>query len=152
LENILNKEVYFFPASYRRAYQIEETDNANILLRSEVLNKLNNKKNPVIITYSEALSEKVISRKELKRQTISIRQKELKEIQDFENELINHKFESVNFVTDPGQYSIRGGIVDVFSYANEFPFRIEFFDDEIESNRIYRLPHIPLASARSVKR
>jgi transcription-repair coupling factor (superfamily II helicase) len=66
LENIINKEVYFFPASYRRAYQIEETDNANILLRSEVLNKLNNKKNPVIITYSEALSEKVISRKELK--------------------------------------------------------------------------------------
>ena len=137
MENIINKEVYFFPASYRRAYQIEETDNANILLRSEVLNKLNNKKNPVIITYSEALSEKVISRKELKRQTISIRQKELKEIQDFENELISHKFESVNFVTDPGQYSIRGGIVDVFSYANEFPFRIEFFDDEIESIRSF---------------
>ena len=66
IENLLNNEV-FFPASYRRAYQIEETDNANILLRVEVLNKLNNKRNPIIITYSEALSEKVVSRKSSKK-------------------------------------------------------------------------------------
>ena len=67
IENLLKNEVFFFPASYRRAYQIEETDNANILLRAEVLNKLNNKRNPIIVTYSEALSEKVVSRKELKK-------------------------------------------------------------------------------------
>ena len=60
-------QVFFFPASYRRAYQIEQTDNANILLRAEVLNKLNNKRNPIIVTYSEALSEKVISKLELKK-------------------------------------------------------------------------------------
>ena len=65
IENLLLNEVFFFPASYRRAYQIEETDNANILLRAEVLNKLNNKRNPIIVTYSEALSEKVVSRKSL---------------------------------------------------------------------------------------
>ena len=73
IEALLNNEVFFYPASYRRAYQFEETDNANILLRAEVLNKLNNKRNPIIITYSEALSEKVVSRKELKRQTINIK-------------------------------------------------------------------------------
>ena len=61
IEKLLNNEVFFFPASYRRAYQIEESDNANILLRVEVLNKLNNKRNPIIITYSEALSEKAVT-------------------------------------------------------------------------------------------
>ena len=73
IENLLRNEVFFFPASYRRAYQIEETDNANILLRAEVLNKLNNKRNPIIVTYSEALSEKVVSRKELKKHTINLK-------------------------------------------------------------------------------
>ena len=68
IELLLNNEVFFFPSSYRRAYQLEETDNANILLRSEVLNKLNNKRNSIIITYSKALSEKVVSRKVLKKQ------------------------------------------------------------------------------------
>ena len=72
IENLLINEVFFFPASYRRAYQIEETDNANVLLRVEVLNKLNNKRNPIIITYSEALSEKVVSRRELKSHTITL--------------------------------------------------------------------------------
>jgi len=73
IESLLNNEVFFFPSSYRRAYQLEETDNANILLRSEVLNKLNNKRNPIIITYSKALSEKVVSRKVLKKQTINLK-------------------------------------------------------------------------------
>ena len=63
IEKLLNNEVFFFPASYRRAYQIDETNNTNIILRAEVLNKLNNKRNPIIVTYSEALSEKVVSRK-----------------------------------------------------------------------------------------
>ncbi|MBT7895704.1 MAG: transcription-repair coupling factor [Flavobacteriales bacterium] len=137
IENILKKEVFFFPASYRRAYQIEETDNANILLRSEVLNKLNSKRNPIIVTYSEALSEKVISRRELKKRTISIHENNNKNIEIFEEELISQDFELTNFVTDPGQYANRGGIIDVFSYANEYPFRIEFFEDKIESIRTF---------------
>ena len=73
VENLLKNEVFFFPASYRRPYQIEETDNANVLLRVEVLNKLNNKRNPIVVTYSEALSEKVVSRKSLKKQTIHLK-------------------------------------------------------------------------------
>jgi len=137
IENLLKNEVFFFPASYRRAYQIEETDNANILLRAEVLNKLNNKRNPIIVTYSEALSEKVVSRKELKKHTISLKIKDDIAI-DFLEEMLDHlNFEKVDFVNKAGQYSIRGGILDVYSFADENPFRIEFFDTEIESIRTF---------------
>ena len=137
IESLLNNEVFFFPSSYRRAYQIEETDNTNILLRSEVLNKLNNKRNPIIITYSKALSEKVVSRKVLKKQTISLNLSDKYDMEDLEQVLISLNFELVDFVIEPGQYSIRGGILDVFSFANEHPFRIEFFNTEIESIRIF---------------
>ncbi|MDB0027020.1 transcription-repair coupling factor [Flavobacteriales bacterium] len=137
IENLLKNEVFFFPASYRRAYQIEETDNANILLRAEVLNKLNNKKNPIIVTYSEALSEKVVSRKELKKHTISLKKGEDVAIEYLEEILQDLNFEAVDFVIEVGQYSIRGGILDVYSYADEYPFRLEFFDTEIESIRTF---------------
>ena len=137
IENLLKNEVFFFPASYRRSYQLEETDNANILLRAEVLNKLNNKRNPIIITYSEALSEKVVSRKELKKYTIGLKVGDEVVIDDLEKILQNLHFESVDFVIEAGQYSIRGGILDVYSYADEHPFRIEFFDTEIESIRTF---------------
>ena len=102
-----------------------------------MLNKLNNHKKPIIVTYSEALLEKVINREELKRKTISIKKNETYDIGVFENELEKQKFELTDFVTDPGQFSIRGGIVDVFSYANEYPYRIEFFEDNIESIRAF---------------
>ncbi|MDA0681777.1 MAG: helicase-related protein, partial [Bacteroidetes bacterium] len=137
LENLLNNEVFFFPASYRRAYQFEETDNANILLRIEVLNKLNQKRNPIIITYSEALSEKVVSRKELKKHTIGLKIADKIEIDDLEEMLLHLNFEKVDFVIEAGQYSIRGGILDVYSFADEYPFRLEFFDTEIESIRTF---------------
>ena len=137
LENLLNNEVFFFPASYRRAYQFEETDNANILLRIEVLNKLNQKRNPIIVTYSEALSEKVVSRKELKKHTIGLKIADKIEIDDLEEMLLHLNFEKVDFVIAAGQYSIRGGILDVYSFADEYPFRLEFFDTEIESIRTF---------------
>ena len=137
IENLLKNEVFFFPASYRRAYQIEETDNANILLRVEVLNKLNNKRNPIIVTYSEALSEKVVSRKELRRNTITLITSDEIAIEELEEMLQSLNFEKVDFVIEAGQYSIRGGILDVYSYADEYPYRIEFFDTEIESIRIF---------------
>jgi transcription-repair coupling factor (superfamily II helicase) len=107
------------------------------LLRAEVLNKLNNKRNPIIITYSEALSEKVVSRKELKKYTIGLKVGDEVVIDDLEKILQNLHFESVDFVIEAGQYSIRGGILDVYSYADEYPFRIEFFDTEIESIRTF---------------
>ena len=137
IEKLLNNEVFFFPASYRRAYQIEETDNANILLRVEVLNKLNNKRNPIIITYSEALSEKVVNRKELKKNTITLKKNDKIAILDLQEMLQKLKFEKVDFVYKAGQYALRGGILDVFSFADEYPFRLEFFDLEIESIRTF---------------
>ena len=137
IENLLNNEVFFFPASYRRAYQIKETDNTNILLRAEVLNKLNNKRNPIIITYSEALSEKVVSRKELKKNTITLKINEKITIDFLEEILEKLNFKKSDFVIMAGQYSIRGGILDIYSFANEHPFRLEFFDTEIESIRSF---------------
>ena len=137
IERLLNYEVFFFPASYRRAYQIEETDNANILLRIEVLNKLIQKRNPIIITYPEALSEKVVSRKELKKNSITLKISDQIEIEILEQMILNLNFKKVDFVIEPGQFSIRGGIIDVYSFADELPFRLEFFDTTIESIRTF---------------
>lgn len=131
-------DVLFYPDSYRRPYEIEETNNSNILLRAEVLNRISSRKKPVVIvTYPEALFEQVITKKELQANTLTIRQGDKLGI-DFLNEtLFEYHFERVDFVTDPGQFSVRGGIVDVYSFSNELPFRIEFFDDEVESIRTF---------------
>lgn len=133
-----NKNVLFFPSSYRRPYQIEETDNANILLRSEVLNRINSQKKPaLIVSYPEAIFEQVVTKKELDRFTLSVKIGENVPL-DFVNEtLFEYNFKRVDFVTEPGEFSVRGGIIDVFSYANEEPYRIEFFGDEVDSIRTF---------------
>src|SRR5690554_5659560 len=139
LENILGHEhVMFYPGSYRRPYQIEETDNANILLRSEVLNRINSRKKPaLIVTYPEALFEKVVTRKELERNTLKIAVNDDLSI-DFVNEvLFEYHFKRTDFVTEPGEFSVRGGILDVFSFSNDEPYRIEFFGDEVDSIRTF---------------
>ena len=139
LEEILGqKHVFFFPASYRRPYEIEETDNANVLLRTEVLNRLSNRKKPaVVVTYSDALFEKVVRKINFSNQALTVKVGD-KLGMDFLNEsLFEFKFHRVDFVTEPGQFSIRGGIADVFSFSNDHPYRIEFFDDEVESIRTF---------------
>ncbi len=139
LEQLLNeKNVLFYPGSYRRPYQIEETDNANVLLRAEVLNRINSQKKPaIIVTYPDALFEKVVTRKELERNTLKIAVNDNLSI-DFVNEvLFEYQFKRVDFVTEPGEFSVRGGIVDVFSFSHDEPYRIEFFGDEIESLRTF---------------
>ena len=139
LEQLLNeKDVLFYPGSYRRPYQIEETDNANILLRAEVLNRINSQKKPaIIVTYPDALFEKVVTRKELERNTLQIAVNDNLSI-DFINEvLFEYQFKRVDFVTEPGEFSVRGGIVDVFSFSHNEPYRIEFFGDEIDSLRTF---------------
>ncbi len=132
------KEVLFFPASFKEAYNPGATDNANVLLRSEVLKKLSfSKKKKIIVTYPQALFEKVISPHNLKRKTITIKMGDVLGL-DFVNEtLFEYGFDRVNFVTQPGEFSVRGGIIDVFSFAFQHPYRIEFFDDEIESLRSF---------------
>ncbi|MGY0390965.1 transcription-repair coupling factor [Bizionia sp. KMM 8389] len=139
LEAMLNdKDVLFYPGSYRRPYQIEETDNANVLLRSEVLNRINSRKKPaIIITYPDALFEKVVTRRELDKNTLKIAVNDNLSI-DFVNEvLFEYKFKRVDFVTEPGEFSVRGGIVDVFSFSNDEPYRIEFFGDDVDSIRTF---------------
>ena len=139
LEQLLgNKNVLFYPGSYRRPYQIDETDNANVLLRSEVLNRINSRKKPaVIVTYPEALFEKVVTKKELQKNTLKLTLSENVSL-DFVNEvLFEYNFNRVDFVTEPGDFSVRGGIIDVFSFSNDEPYRIEFFGDEVDSIRTF---------------
>jgi len=139
LEQLLHaKNVLFYPESYRRPYQIEETNNANILLRSEVLNRINShKKLALIVTYPEALFEQVATKAERNRNTLKVSVNDKLSL-DFVNEvLFEYNFNRVNFVTEPGEFSVRGGIIDVFSFSNEEPYRIEFFGDEIDSLRTF---------------
>ncbi|WP_405208572.1 transcription-repair coupling factor [Aquimarina sp. LLG6339-5] len=139
LEQLLgDKNVLFYPGSYRRPYQIEETDNANVLLRAEVLNRINSRKKPaLIVTYPDALFEKVVTRKELEKNTLKISNGDTLSL-DFVNEvLFEYQFQRVDFVTEPGEFSVRGGIVDVFSFSNDEPYRLEFFGDEVDSIRTF---------------
>ncbi|WP_298237087.1 transcription-repair coupling factor [uncultured Algibacter sp.] len=139
LEQLLSeKDVLFYPGSYRRPYDIEETDNANVLLRAEVLNRINSQKKPaLIVTYPDALFEQVVTRKELERHTLKVGVNDSLSI-DFVNEMLfEYKFKRVDFVTEPGEFSVRGGIVDVFSFSHDEPYRIEFFGDEVDSIRTF---------------
>lgn len=138
LQGLLGCEVLLYPMSYRRPYEFEEIDNANVLLRTEVLSKISAGNRPVLIlTYPEALSEKVITRKVLKSNTFSIRKGESFDLSFLEEFLAGHGFEKAEFVYEAGQFSVRGGIIDVFSFTNELPFRIELFGDEVESIRTF---------------
>jgi len=132
------QDVLFYPSSYRRPYQVDETDNANVLLRAEVLNRINSRKKPaVIVSYPEALFEKVVTRRDLDKNTLKVSVGDKISI-DFINEvLFEYEFKRVDFITEPGEFSVRGGIVDVFSFSNDNPYRIEFFGDEVESIRTF---------------
>ncbi len=139
LERLIgDKNVLFYPGSYRRPYQIEETDNANVLLRAEVLNRINSRKKPaLIVTYPDALFEKVVTRKELDRKTLRIKVGDSLSL-DFLNEvLFEYQFQRVDFVAEPGEFSVRGGIVDVFSFSHDEPYRIEFFGNDVDSIRTF---------------
>nr|WP_310557216.1 transcription-repair coupling factor [Flavobacterium sp.] len=133
-----DQDVLFYPSSYRRPYQIEDTDNANILLRSEVLNRINSRQKPaIIVSYPEAIFEKVVTKKELEKNTLKISVGDQVSI-DFINEvLFEYEFKRVDFITEPGEFSVRGGILDVFSFSNENPYRIEFFGNEVDSIRTF---------------
>lgn len=138
LQNILGKEILLFPMSYKRPYEFVEIENANILMRAEVLNRLAEKTKPeIIVTYPEALSEKVINKRSLASNTFTIKLKENLDLAFLEEFLHNYDFEKTDFVYEAGQFSIRGGIIDVFSFAHELPYRIELFGDEVDSIRSF---------------
>ncbi|HSH19148.1 MAG TPA: transcription-repair coupling factor [Draconibacterium sp.] len=136
----LSESTLFFPASFKRSIQYGQTEQENIVQRTEVLNKISQNKNPyIIVSYPEALVETVISESGLKTNTLGISKGD-KISTDFISEfLYEYGFERVEYVYEPGQFSVRGSIVDVFSFSNEDPYRLDFFGDEVESIRSFNI-------------
>ncbi len=133
------QQVMLFPTSYRKAYtyDAEQTENANVLMRSEVLKAMSGGEPVVVVSYPEALSEKVVGSNTLTANTLHLRRGEHRDMWEVVDRLQEMGFEREDFVVEPGQYAVRGGIVDVFSYASDLPYRVEFFDDSVDSLRTY---------------
>ncbi|MEI6050190.1 MAG: transcription-repair coupling factor [Bacteroidota bacterium] len=130
--------VFFFPSTYKRSVQYEQTEPANIVLRTEVLNHLaSGKRKGIVVTYPESAMEKVVSRKNLKKNTFNISKGDKISLEFLEEMLHEYNFERTDFVYEPGQYSIRGSIADVFSYSADLPYRIDFFGEEVDTIRSF---------------
>jgi transcription-repair coupling factor (superfamily II helicase) len=139
LENILQKDVLLFPASLKRNLDLSEVDTYAITQRAETLNALTFQQEygNIIVTYPEAIIEQVMDQGTLENNTLNIKVGDKLSIDFIQDFLIEYEFERVDFVYEPGQYAIRGGIVDIFSYAHENPYRLELFGDYIESIRTF---------------
>lgn len=137
--NPAEDNMLFFASSYHRPYQLEKIDNANVLLRAEILNAISNfpEQKRILVTYPDALTERVVSRKTLIGNSFSIKKGEEIDLAFLQEVLNSYGFDSQEFVTEPGQFAVRGGIVDVYSFSNDFPYRIEFWGDEVESIRMF---------------
>jgi len=146
LENLLGetdekfhrKHVLFYPTSYKRPYEPENTDNSNILMRTEVLKRISSRgRESIIVTYPEALTEKVVNRRYLEKSTLKLKRGETVDLDFIYDLLDEYGFERTDFVVEPGQIALRGGIIDVFSFTNDIPYRIEFVGDEVGSLRTF---------------
>jgi transcription-repair coupling factor (superfamily II helicase) len=162
------KPVLFFPSSYTRSIQYKKTDEANIINRTQALQYLSERHTTsVIVTYPEALMERVLTKKGLVENTFELKTGEKIDREFLLEFLENCKFEQVDFVYEPGQYSVRGSLVDVFSFSAPYPYRIDFFGDEVESIRSFNtenqlsvevvkkfslVPNIQWENERSLKR
>ena len=133
-ENIL-----FFPSSYRRAIKYGQKDAANEILRTEVLSRLQKGDTLCVVTYPDALAEKVVSQEELTDKTLKLSVGEHVDTEFIAEVLTGYGFEHVDYVYEPGQYAVRGSIIDVFSFASEYPYRIDFFGDEVDSIRTFEV-------------
>ena len=132
-------DILFFPSSYRRAIKYGQKDAANEILRTEVLSRLEKRDNVAVVTYPEALAEKVVSKKLLTDKTISLKVGMNLETDAIAARLVALGFSHVDYVYEPGQFATRGSILDVFSFASEYPYRIDFFGDEIDSIRTFEV-------------
>lgn len=140
LQNLLDKkEILFLPSSYKKTNFFSEQNNNNILLRAQTLNTLLHAKKggEIIITFPEALQELLVRRERLQENTLFLKTGERIDIDFMLDLLIEYGFNRTDFVYEPGEFSIRGGIIDVFSFGNELPYRIELFDDRVESMRTF---------------
>ena len=131
--------VLFFPSSYKRSVHYENIEQENIILRTEVLNKLKEGIQLLIVTYPEALVEKVISGEGLALNTFRVKKGDKLSIEFVNEVLFEYGFERVDFVYEPGHYSIRGGIVDIYSFSNEDPYRLDFFGDDVDTIRSFNI-------------
>ena len=148
LTQLLGKEqVLFFPSSYRRAIKYAQRDSANEILRTEVLAKLSTQ-TPLplggvgggfIVTYPEAIAELVVSKKQLDERTVVLSVGETIDADETARQLRNLGFLEVDYVYEPGQFALRGSILDVYSFSNELPFRIDLFGDDIDSIRTFEV-------------
>jgi transcription-repair coupling factor (superfamily II helicase) len=131
--------VYFFPDSFKRPSFFDDLNPTQVLQRSETVNKItaDTKTGGIVVTYPEALFEKVVSPSVLNENRITVKVGEKLDVDFMMDVLIEYGFERTDFVYEPGQFSIRGGIIDLFSYGNDLPYRIELFDDEVESVRTF---------------
>jgi len=141
LESLTGKEILLFPSSYRKPFEFTQPDSSNVLARAEVLNELTHATDfgQLIVTYPEALAEKVIDRNSLVKNTLEIALNNKLSIDFITEFLVEYDFDRVDFVYEPGQFSVRGGIVDIFSFSHELPYRVEFFGDTIESIRTFEI-------------
>ncbi len=135
-----DRQVLFFPSSYRRSVKYAQRDPANEILRTEVLSQLAAEgRGLYIVSYPEAVAEMVVSKKQLDTRTLTLTTGQTVATATIEQTLQEFGFREVDYVYEPGQYALRGSILDVYSYSSEFPFRIDFFGDEIDSIRTFEV-------------
>ena len=133
------KDILFFPSSYRRAIKYGQKDSANEILRTEVLGCLKKNVSLSVVTYPDALAERVVSSHQLNSFTLELKVGQHIDTAEITEQLTKYGFEQVEYVYEPGQFALRGSILDVYSFASEYPFRIDFFGDEIDSIRIFEV-------------
>ena len=139
IENITKAlDVFYFPSSFKNKKNYTLLNSSHVMLRTEALTKLSmggNKK--IIVTYPEAIFEKVVLPKTLTENIISFKQGETINVDQLLSRFVDHGFSRSDFVYEPGQFAVRGGILDIYSFGNEKPYRIELFGNDIESIRIF---------------
>ncbi|MFV0365209.1 MAG: transcription-repair coupling factor [Mangrovibacterium sp.] len=139
MKNLLPNEEHLllFPSSYRRAIRADQQEQEQIILRTDVLNKLREGKPLKLVTYPDALAETVVNADALQRNSYRVKVGDTLSIEFMNDVLFDYGFEQVDFVYEPGQYSIRGSLIDVFSFSNDDPYRLDFFGDEVDSIRVF---------------
>ena len=139
LENILSAlDIFYFPSSFKNKKNYRLLNSSHVMLRTEALTKISgggNKK--VLVTYPEAIFEKVVLQKTLSANMLSIKQSDTLDVNNILEKFVGYGFERTDFVYEPGQFAIRGGILDIYSFGNEKPYRIELFGNEVDSIRVF---------------
>ena len=135
-----DSHVLFFPSSYKRAVKYGQKDPANEILRTEVLSHLSHPdSHPYIVTYPEALAEMVVARQQFDEKSLTLTEGQTVDVEQVLKELRELGFHEVDYVYEPGQFALRGSILDVFSFSHEYPFRIDLFGDDIDSIRTFEV-------------